>query len=219
MNTITVVIADDHEVYREGLYTILHDVQGIKIIDDASNGLDLVSKVSKHQPDIVLTDITMPIKNGIAATKEIIALYPATGVIALSVSNEDSNIVDMLEAGALGYLLKNSTKEEIIEAIQVVYKQGSYYCRSTSNQLTRIIVKSRFNPYQNTKQPLLSELELKIIKLLCEEKTSKEIAKEVFCSVRTIESWRLKIQKKLNVHGTAGIVIYAVKTGIYVINK
>jgi two-component system response regulator NreC len=214
-NVIKLIIADDHAVYLEGLHSILRSVSDINIIADATNGDDLVKKAAKLQPDIVLTDITMPIKNGIVATREILMSNPATGVIALTVSGEDSYIVDMLEAGASGYLLKNSAKHEILEAIQTVYARGTYYCRNTSRQLTKIILKSHFNPYQNTKHAVLSMLELQIIQLLCKEKTSKEIAQEVHLSDRTVESWRSRIQEKLNVRGTAGIVIYAIRSGIY----
>ena len=216
---ITLIIADDHSIYLEGLHTILQSAPDIKIIADAVNGEDLVKKVVQEKPDIVLTDINMPVKDGIAATKEILKLSPATGVIALSVSNDDSNIVDMLEAGAAGYLLKSSDKHEIFDAIYTVHKHGTYYCRNTSGQLTRIILKSRSNTNQLRKQPVLSDLEVKIIKLLCRDKTSKEIAREISLSNRTVEAWRLRIQEKLNVRGTAGIVVYAIKNGIYKFDK
>ena len=216
---ITLIIADDHSIYLEGLHTILQGSPDIKIIADAINGEDLVKKVVQQKPDIVLTDINMPVKDGIAATKEILQLLPATGVIALSVSNEDSNIVDMLEAGAAGYLLKSSGKHESLDAIHTVYKHGTYYCRNTSSQLTRIILKSRSNANRHIKQPVLSDLEVTIIKLLCQDKTSKEIATEIALSNRTVEAWRLRIQEKLNVRGTAGIVIYAIKNGIYKVDK
>jgi DNA-binding NarL/FixJ family response regulator len=211
---ITVIIADDHSVYVEGLYAIFHNNHDISIIDSANNGAELIKKVTIKQPDIILTDITMPIKDGIAATREINQLFPAIGIIALTVSDEDSSIIDMLEAGASGYLLKNSDKQEILTAIQTVHNRGTYYCRNTSNQLAKL-VRNRLISSMNIKQPLLSEQELQIIRLLCEEKTSKEIANEVHLSDRTIESWRSRIQEKLNVRGTAGIVVYAIKTGIY----
>ncbi|HVX27965.1 MAG TPA: response regulator transcription factor [Parafilimonas sp.] len=213
-NTIKMVIADDHSVYLEGLHSILHSVPGISIVADAINGDDLVKKAAKFQPDIVLTDITMPVKNGIVATRELLKHNPAIGVIALTVSGEDTNIVDMLEAGASGYLLKNSAKQEIIEAIQTVYGHGTYYCKNTSRQLTKIILKSRFNPFENA-NAILSDVEVQVIKLICQEKTSKEIAHEVHLSDRTIEAWRARLQEKLKVRGTAGIVVYAIRNGIF----
>ena len=212
---INTIIADDHDVYIEGLKTLLSTTQDIHVVGEALNGKDLVSKVKKHNPDIVLTDITMPVMNGIDATREIVSFNPAIGVIALSVSNDEGSVVDMLEAGALGYLLKNSNKNEIIEAIHTVHKGNSYYCKNTSSRLTKIISKTKFNPYRNKQQPLFNEKELKIIELICQEKTNREIADAIFVSYRTVEVWKLKIQEKLNVKTNAGIVIYAIKTGIF----
>jgi len=214
MTTISVIIADDHAVYLDGLRLLLHKASDINIVAEASNGKELVEKVKEHNPDVVITDITMPIKDGIVATQEITAFNPAIGIIALSVSNDENYIVDMLEAGAMGYLLKNSNKSEIIDAIHTVYKGQAYYCRNTSTKLTRIISQSRFNPYRNKKQPLFNEKELKIIELICQEKTNKEIAKEVFLSYRTVEAWKVRIQEKINVRSSAGVIIYAIKTGI-----
>ena len=212
---INTIIADDHDVYIEGLKTLLSTTQDIHVVGEALNGKELVSKVKKHNPDIVLTDITMPVMNGIDATREIVSFNPAIGVIALSVSNDEGSVVDMLEAGALGYLLKNSNKNEIIEAIHTVHKGNSYYCKNTSSRLTKIISKTKFNPYRNKQQPLFNEKELRIIELICQEKTNREIADAIFVSYRTVEVWKLKIQEKLNVKTNAGIVIYAIKTGIY----
>lgn len=215
---ITIIIADDHAVYLEGLNSVLQTTKDIKVVAEAHNGEDLVQRVKKFRPDVVLTDIIMPLKDGIAATKEIIEQYPATNIIALSVSDEDSYIIDMIEAGASGYLLKNSEKHEIVDAIHTVYKHGTYYCKNTTNKLSKIILKSRSNSYHTIKQPVLNDLELKIITLLCQEKTSKEIATELFISCRTVESWRMKIEQKLGVRNTPGIIIYAIKTGIFKID-
>ncbi len=217
---ITTIIADDHDVYIEGLKTLLGTTQDIQVVGEALNGEELVAKVKKLNPDIVLTDITMPVMNGIDATREIISFNPAIGVIALSVSNDEGSVVDMLEAGALGYLLKNSNKNEVVEAIHTVYKGNSYYCRNTSTRLTRIISKTKINnPYKNKQQPLFNEKELKIIELICQEKTNREIADEVFLSYRTVEAWKVKIQEKINVKSSTGVVIYAIKTGIYRIDE
>jgi DNA-binding NarL/FixJ family response regulator len=129
--------------------------------------------------------------------------------------NEDHYIVDMLEAGALGYLLKNADKEEIIEAVETVYKGYPFYCSSTSSKLTRIISKSKFDPYKIKTLPKLNEREIKIIQLICMEKTTKEIGQELFMSPRTVEGYRIRILEKINAKSTAGIVIFSVKTGIY----
>jgi DNA-binding NarL/FixJ family response regulator len=129
--------------------------------------------------------------------------------------NEETMIVEMLEAGALGYLLKNAEKEEIVEAVKSVSKNQPYYCRTTSAKLINLISKSRFNPYKNRLQLQFSEKEMNLIRLICQEKSTTEISKEIFLSGRTIEGYRRKIMNKMGVKGTAGIAVYAIKTGIF----
>lgn len=212
---INLIIADDHEVYRDGLKLMLSKEADIEIVGEASNGLELVNEVNRHQPDVILTDIVMPTLDGIEAVRQVHHINPAIGIIALSMFNEENYIVDMLEAGALGYLIKNANKREILNAIRTVYKGDPYYCTSTSSKLTQIISKSSFNPYKNKKLLWFTEKELEIIELICKEKTNKDIGEKLFLSTRTVEGYRLKIQEKLNVRSTVGLVVYAIKTGIY----
>ncbi len=215
MNALKIVIADDHEIYRDGLKMVLKKENWVEVVGEASNGKQLVQLVKKTEPDIVITDIVMPEMDGIAAMKELMQINPNTCAIALSMFHEETMIVEMLEAGALGYLLKNAEKEEIIEAIKTVYKNQPYYCRTTSAKLVGLISKSRFNPYRNRPQLQFSEREIMMVRLVCMEKTSKEISDELFMSSRTVEGYRTKIMQKMGVKSTAGIVVYAIKTGIF----
>ena len=212
---IKIVIADDHEVYRDGLKLILSKVPDLKVIDEAANGLQLVNSVKEHRPDIVLTDIVMPVMDGVTAAKKITGLFPSIGVIALSMFDEEHYIADMLEAGAMGYLLKNADKSEIIDAIKTVYTHNPYYCKLTSAKLTRIISKSKFNPYTNKSTPFFTDKEKEIIQFICSEHTNKEIGQLLYLSTRTVEGYRARIQEKMNVKSTAGIVVFAIKTGMY----
>jgi two-component system response regulator NreC len=157
----------------------------------------------------------MPVMDGIEATRRLTQSFPAVNIIALSMFDQDNLIIDMLEAGAKGYLLKNADKSEIIDAINSVYKNVPYYCRSTSVKLARMIGQSKFNPYKKIEKPSFSEKEIKIIQFICQEFTNKEIGKELYLSDRTVEGYRVKILGKMNVKSTAGIVIYAIKNGIY----
>ena len=129
--------------------------------------------------------------------------------------DQDNLIVDMLEAGAKGYLLKNAHKTEILEAIHSVYNDEPYYCRSTTTRLARMIGQSRFNPGTGLQTAVFSDKEKEIIRLICEEKTTKEIGSLLFMSSRTVEGYRIKILEKMHVHSVAGIVIYAVKHQLY----
>ena len=211
---IKLVIADDHEIFRDGFKLMLSKFPEIKLVGEAANGRELLELIEKENPDVILTDIKMPVMDGIEATKKIAALYPDKGVIGLSMYDDDELIIEMLEAGAKGYLIKNAGKDQIIEAIKTVYNDEPYYCRTTSNKLTQMIAKSRFNPYKKTEKAEFSEREKEIIACICDEMTNKEIGDKLFISVRTVEGHRLKILEKMNVKNTVGLVVYAIKNGI-----
>ncbi len=215
MSVLKVIIADDHEIYRDGLKMVLKKERWLDVVGEARNGKELVQLAKKLVPDVIITDIVMPEMDGIEALKQIMKKNPQTCAIALSMFNEDTMIVEMLEAGALGYLLKNAEKEEITEAIKAVYKNQPYYCRTTSAKLVNLISKSRFNPYKNHPVLQFSDKEIALIKLICKEKSNKEISEELFLSSRTIEGYRTRIMHKMAVKSTVGIVVYAIKTGIY----
>jgi len=150
MTPIRIIIADDHEIYREGLKMAIQKDPLLEIVAEADNGRQLVDYVEKYKPDIVFTDIIMPVMNGLEALKIIHEAHPTIGVIALSMFGEDGYIVDMLEAGAMGYLLKNVTEAEIHNAAKSVYAAQPYYCKSTTMKLSVLISKSRFNPYSQS---------------------------------------------------------------------
>ena len=211
---IKLIIADDHEIFRDGFKLMLSKFPEIKLVGEAANGRELLELIEKENPDVILTDIKMPVMDGIEATKKIAALYPDKGVIGLSMYDDDELIIEMLEAGAKGYLIKNAGKDQIIEAIKTVYNDEPYYCRTTSNKLTQMIAKSRFNPYKKTEKAEFSEREKEIIACICDEMTNKEIGDKLFISVRTVEGHRLKILEKMNVKNTVGLVVYAIKNGI-----
>jgi DNA-binding NarL/FixJ family response regulator len=214
LTDIRIIIADDHEMFRDGFKLMLTKQKDIQLVGEAENGRELVRMVEEKKPDVVVTDIKMPLMDGIEAARKINELYPDTGVIGLSMFDEDDLIVDMLEAGAKGYLLKNSNKEQIGEAIRTVYNGDPYYCKSTSRKLTEMIAKSRYNPYKKKEKADFSEREKEIIELICKEMTNKEIAEKLFLSVRTVEGHRLNVLEKMNVKNSVGVVVYAIKNGL-----
>jgi DNA-binding NarL/FixJ family response regulator len=156
----------------------------------------------------------MPVMDGIKATELIAQNFPTVRVIALSMFNQDHLILDMLKAGASGYLLKNASKNEIISAIDSVYKNKPYYCSSTSHKLARLIGNSLFSTKEN-KKICFSKQELEIIRMICEEKTSKEIGDRLNISARTAEEYRQKIKEKMEVKNTVGMVIYAISNNLF----
>jgi DNA-binding NarL/FixJ family response regulator len=212
---ISVVIADDHEIFRDGFRAMLNKYPEMKLVGEAENGKELIAIVEKLNPDVIFTDIRMPVMDGIEATKQLLRNNPEVKIVALSMFDEDTLIMEMLEAGAKGYMLKNSHKDEIIEAIHHVSKGDNYYCKHTSEKLLSLIAKSSFNPYKKNNKLQFSEREIQIIKLICEQYANKEIAAMLNLSVRTIEGYREKIQEKAKARNSAGIVIFAIKNQIH----
>ena len=212
---IKIVIADDHEIFRDGLKLMLQRQTDIIVAGEAADGKELIELVKHTLPDVIITDVKMPQLDGVAATKYLTEHYPSIGIIALTMFDEEDLIVDMLEAGAKGYLLKNADKTEIIEAVHTVANNEPHYCRLTSQKLAGMVAKSKFNWYLKKEKPEFNEREQEIIRYICEGLTNKEIGEKIFLSVRTVEGLRLKIIEKMNVKNTAGIIVYAIREHLY----
>jgi DNA-binding NarL/FixJ family response regulator len=212
---INIILADDHEIFRDGFRVMIKKIPGLNLIGEASNGQELVALSKKLHPDVIITDIKMPVMDGIDATKQLSVLLPGIGIIALSMFDEENLIVDMLEAGARGYMLKNASKDEIITAIKTVHNNQTYFCVNTSARLTQMIAQSNYNPYKKSIKPVFTEKEVNVIKLICQEYSNKEIADMLSLSKRTVEGYREKILEKINAKNTVGIVVYAIKHKIY----
>jgi DNA-binding NarL/FixJ family response regulator len=217
---ITIAMADDHAIYRDGLKLTLDSEPSFRTVGEASNGAELIEICKKTNPDIILMDISMPVLGGIEATKRIHVDFPATGIIALTMYDQERLIVEMLEAGASGYLLKNADKNQIIEAVKQVYHGVPFYCRSTSVKLVKLISQSKFNPYtREATKIVFTPKEVEIIRMICEGLNSDEIGEKLFLSGRTIHGIRRVILNKMNVKSTAAIVIYAIKNNLVDVNS
>ena len=207
---ITAVIADDHEFYRNGFKNIieLRYPGEIKIIQDVCNGKQLVEAVKQHQPDVVFTDIQMPIMDGITACKIIKQQYPYIPVIALSMFTDINHIISMLKAGADGYLVKTGEHPEIIEAAKTVSRHQTYYCSTVSEKLYGVVANSNQTRKKN-KIVHFGEQEKRVIKLICQQLSTKEIASEMKLSTRSVENYRRNIQEKIGARNVVGIALYA----------
>ena len=209
---IRIVIADDHAIFREGFKILMKNQGEMELVGEAGDGEELLDVVASHHPDLVITDIKMPKLDGVQACKLLHESYPSVKVIALSMFNDDNLIVDMLEAGAAGYLLKNTNREELLNAVKAVHDGGNYYSLATSKKLAKLIADSKYNPMRHRNNPpKFSAREKEVMALICEQLTSKEIADRLGLSMRTIESHREKIQEKIGARNVIGIVIYAIK--------
>ena len=211
---IRIAIADDHELLRQGIQQLITSIEGFEIVGDASNGEELVRLVQQSLPDVVLMDVKMPKLNGLDATKIINAEYPHIGIIGLSSFDEDDLIMEMIRAGARGYLLKNTTRKELSEAVLAVYRGETYYCHDINRKLAQIVARGGA-PQASTRGPLFTTRELQVIKLICEEYSSKQIAAELELKTRTVERYRDGIMEKMGFRNSAGLVKYALQFGLY----
>lgn len=214
MNKIKIAIADDYKIFREGLKVGLSADDALQVMMEADNGEDLMKALESDTPDVILMDLKMPVMDGMEATKEVRKKYPSVKVLVVSMYDDDKFIIHLMENGANGYLLKNTEPDEIRRSIYAVYENG-YYFNDLVNKalLKKLVLKNNLKPSFNQNVEL-SERELEVLKLICEEKTAGEIAKEIFLSPRSVEGIRQRLIEKVGVRNSAGLVMFAVKNGI-----
>lgn len=214
MSKIKIIIADDYKIFREGLKVGLSADEGLEVISEADNGEDLVKLLDIFTPDVILMDLKMPIMDGMEATKIVRKKFPTMKVLVVSMYEDDKFIIHLMENGANGYLLKNAEPDEIRRSIYAVHENG-YYFNDLVNKalLKKLVLKNNFKPSFNQNIDL-TEREQEVLKMICEEKTAAEIAKEIFLSPRSVEGIRQRLIEKIGVRNTAGLVMFAVKNGI-----
>lgn len=209
---IRILIADDHQLFREGLITLLSDNANIEEISEAKNGKEAVEKALEEHPDIMIMDIGMPVITGIDATIILKKELPEMKIIALTMHSEKHFIKGMLEAGADGYLFKNCPYDELIHAIETVHTGKKYL----SDEITEIIIDDYVGSKNDVveEDEVLSEREMEVLKLFAEGKSSREIAETLFVSVKTVGTHKQHILNKLKISSTADMVKYAIKKGL-----
>jgi DNA-binding NarL/FixJ family response regulator len=212
--SLKVIIADDHVLFRAGVKTALSLKKDIRIIGEADNGQQLLHLLKHLQPDVILLDIQMPVMDGITTLPEIKKLYPEIRIIMLTMHNDHSMISRLMELGANAYLTKNSDSEVIYEAIKTCYTNEYYFNELTNKALLDGLRTKRNADTFAPAEVKLSDKEKHILKLMCDEKSTKEIADMVDLSPRTVEAIRDKLKSKTGVKSMAGLVIYAIKSGI-----
>lgn len=210
---IKVAIADDHALFRAGVKTALSVKKDVELIAEADNGMQLLNLLKHIEPDVILLDIQMPIMDGIQTLPEIKKIRPEAKVIILSMHNDHSMISKLMEIGANSYLTKNSDSETIYEAIKTCFENEFFFNELTNKALLTGLRTKRTDAY-GIAEADLSEKEIRVLRLMCEEKTTKEIADIVEISPRTVEAIRDKLKTKTGAKSMAGLVMYAVKNGI-----
>lgn len=207
---ITVFIADDHPVMREGLTHLLHAHADIRVVGVAANGRNAVWQVAQLHPDVLIADIAMPEMNGIEATRQIRERWPETRVVILSMHSTPDYIFDALEAGARAYLLKENAAGEIVNAVRAVHAGERYLCKKIADVLAEQVARrSGPNPLGR-----LSQREREILQLLAEGRSSAEIAGRLSLSSKTVDTYRSRLMHKLQIHDVAGLVKFAIQHGL-----
>lgn len=211
--SIKVLLVDDHAIIREGLRSLLEKQPEIEVIADTDDGRKAVELVRELLPNIVIMDITMPGLNGIEATRQITAGFPAVKVIALSIHSKRRFVADMLSAGATGYILKECLFDELVQAIKAVAAGGRYLSPMITDVVVSDYVK-RLSATADSPFEALKAREREVLQLVTEGKSTKQIALELHVSTKTIEANRRQIMEKLNIHSIAELTKYAVREGL-----
>lgn len=205
---IKVLIADDHQLFREGLVNLINGAEDIEVIAEAENGRQAIDMTKNLNPDVIIMDIGMPELNGIEATRILKKKYPDIKIIALSMHSDKHYIKGMLEVGASGYLLKNSTYNQVVEAVKTVFRGKKYL----SSSITEVLIDNYLGKdEQAIMEAGLTQRESEILKMIAEGISTRDIAKKLFVSVKTIGTHKQNILEKLNLKTTTDLVKYAIK--------
>lgn len=214
MNRIRILVADDHRIFLEGVVRLLKDRPDLEVVGTAGDGRSAVSMVKQLTPDVVLTDISMPNLNGMESARLIKKVSPRTKVLVLSMHESEEFLKRVLEAGGSGYLLKETSADELYAAIKEAHRGNIYLSPSLSRRVIRDYVKNPRGEDFKTLKSFLTDREREVVQLLAEGHSSKAAAKLLNVSVKTVETHRKHIMKKLNLHSISELIRYAIQQGI-----
>ncbi len=210
---IKLLIADDHQMLKDGLKAMLKDNKEIDVVAEANNGIEVLEKMANAKADVVLLDINMPVLDGIETCKKLKQMFPLVKILALTMYDEGNLISKMVKNGAKGYILKNTGKEKLIEAIKTIYSGGTYFSDRVKDTLITSMVSGKTKK-SSSFIPGLTRREKEIIELIVNEYTTHEIAEKLFISEKTVETHRKNLLQKLNARNTAGLVRIAMEKGL-----
>jgi len=214
MSLIKVLLAEDHTIVRKGIRALLDGVIDIEVVGEAENGREAVEKVGRLLPDVVLMDNTMPLLNGLEATRQIKKQFPQIIVLILTMHTDEEYIFQFLQAGASGYLIKKTAPKELVSAIKAVYRGDSFLSPSISKK----VIEEYLRHVEEAKKPdnytQLTDREREVLQLIVEGFSNKEIAEQLHLSIKTIGNHRLNLMEKLDLHNVSDLTKYAIRKGI-----
>ena len=215
MRKLRIVVADDHPLMRRGISDLLGSEAGWEVVAEASNGREAVDAVARTEPDVLVIDLSMPELNGLTATREILRSFPRVEVVLLTIHNTDQAIREVLESGARGYVLKSDAEQDLISAVKAVSAGKPFFF--TPN-VAEVVLKGYLSRHTKAEVqqdlPQLTTRERQVVQLLAEGKGNKDVAVAMQVSVKTVETHRSNINRKLSIRSTSDLVRYAVRNGI-----
>ena len=210
---IKIVLADDHQIVRHGLRSLLSAEPDMEVVGEADNGRAVIRLVQDHAPQVVIMDISMPDLNGIEATRLILSETPGIKVIALSMHSDSLFVLNMFKAGASGYLLKDCALEELVKAVRTVMARKIYLSPGISDIVIKDFVVGYSSP-DSSAYSILTNREREVLQLMAEGKTTNQIAESLCVSVKTVEAHRKQMMNKLDIHSVAELTKYAIRQGL-----
>ncbi len=215
MSSITVLLVEDHTVVREGFRALLDLESDITVVGEAHHGREAVELTGRHKPDVVIMDIAMPLLNGVGATRQILEMVPGTKVLVLSAHSDDPYVQGVLDAGAVGFLIKQTSAQILSKAIREVKKGKTFFSPSIAKRIQGFLRSgiAKSSPRKKVAKGLTSR-EMEVIQMIAEGAPNKKIASDLGISIKTVEKHRQHLMDKLNIHDTAGLTRYAIANGI-----
>ena len=215
-NITQIALVDDHALLRNGLAALINSFDGYSVLFEADNGKDFIAQLQTHpEPDIILLDITMPVMNGLETASWINKNRPSIKILVLSMMDNDEVVISMLKEGARGYILKDSKPAVFRQALDNIRDSGFFMNEMVTNKMLSYVTHKEKTGKEMTLIPRLTEKEIQFLKMACTDLTYKEIATAMNVSPRTVDGYRDDLLRKLNVESRVGLVIYAIKHGLY----
>lgn len=214
---IKVLVVDDHAIVREGVRALIETQGGMEVVGEAENGKDAVNKAHELVPDVVVMDLGMPVLNGIEATRQILKSLPGTRVLALTRHADEKYVFQALKAGAAGYLLKTGTAAELAEAVRSVYGGNPYFSPEISRKIMDSYLSDDETSLKKAQTDNLTGREREVLQMIAEGNSNSKVAELMGISVKTVETHRANLMRKLGVHDVTGLVKHAIKRGLIIV--